>query len=60
MRPIYRVELTEEEYRHLYMIAPEGIQAAMAASVMVLLSQHKDPLQQWLEYGLERSRAQAS
>lgn len=32
---IYHVSLTPEEYQFLYRLAPEGIQAAMAATLTV-------------------------
>lgn len=35
MEPIYCIELTEAEYRFLYRLAPDGIQAAMAATLLV-------------------------
>lgn len=34
--PIYRVDLTEAEYQHLFRLAEEGVQAAMSASLTLL------------------------
>lgn len=33
--PIYHVQLTRQEYEFLYRLAPDGIQAAMAATLEI-------------------------
>lgn len=38
---IYHVALTPEEYRFLYRLAPDGVQAAMASSLVV---EYPEPL----------------
>lgn len=42
--PIYHVELTQAEYEYLYRLAPDGIQAAMAATLEITYLEPVPPI----------------
>ena len=44
--PVYHVALTEPEYRFLYRLAPDGIQAAMAATLWIEYLDSSSPLRE--------------
>lgn len=43
MFPIYRIDLTQEEFDHLFRQAEEGVQAAMKASLVIIPAPSNTP-----------------